>query len=162
MAERFRHSGHILRFIEYMDVGATNGWRLTDVVGAAEIAQMIAAEMPLEPVNPNYVGEVAQRYRYKDGGGEIGIISSVTQPFCGTCNRTRLTADVSFRWCLLDEGEVDLRGPLRRGATDGDLSGLIEAGLGRKRAGHAAAPELVQSQRAAGPSHARSMIRIGG
>ena len=90
MARRFRGTGDILRFIEYMDVGTTNCWRLDDVVSAAEIVRMINAELPLEQVDPNYRGEVARRYRYKDEGGEIGIIASVTQPFCGDCTRARL------------------------------------------------------------------------
>jgi cyclic pyranopterin phosphate synthase len=94
--------------------------------------------------------------------GRIGIISSMTEPFCGTCSRIRLTADGNFRWCLLDEGEVDLRGPLREGASDAELAAVIETGLSRKRAGHAPARDLVTAQRAAGPLHARSMIRIGG
>ena len=85
MARHFREKGYILRFIEYMDVGSTNGWRLDDVVSAAEIINMINAELPLEAMDPNYIGEVAERWRYKDGGGEIGVIASVTQAFCGTC-----------------------------------------------------------------------------
>ncbi|MCP3973785.1 MAG: GTP 3',8-cyclase MoaA, partial [bacterium] len=93
LAEHFRGSGHIMRFIEYMDVGTTNGWRLDDVVPAAEIMVMIHKKFPIEPVNPNYTGEVAQRYRYKDGAGEVGVISSVTQPFCSDCSRARLSAE---------------------------------------------------------------------
>jgi molybdenum cofactor biosynthesis enzyme MoaA len=93
MAERFRHSGHILRFIEYMDVGTTNGWRLDDVVTAEEIRSTIDANWPLEPLRPNYPGEVANRYRYRDNAGEIGLIASVTQPFCGNCTRARPSAD---------------------------------------------------------------------
>ena len=93
MAEHFRGSGHILRFIEYMDVGTTNGWRMDDVVPAAEIVATIDASWPLEPLAPNYPGEVANRYRYRDGAGEIGVIASVTQPFCGDCTRARLSAD---------------------------------------------------------------------
>ena len=93
MARHFHGTGNILRFIEYMDVGNSNGWRLDDVVSAAEIVSMINAELPIEPADPNYTGEVARRYRYKDGGGEIGIISSVTQPFCGNCTRARLSSE---------------------------------------------------------------------
>jgi cyclic pyranopterin phosphate synthase len=93
MARHFRGSGHIVRFIEYMDVGHTNGWRMDDVVPAAEIVAMIDAEMPLEPVAPNYAGEVVERWRYRDGSGEIGVIASVTRPFCGGCTRARLSAD---------------------------------------------------------------------
>ena len=100
MAAHFRGSGHILRFIEYMDVGATNGWRMDDVVPAAEIIAAIDAHWPLEPVEPNYPGEVATRYRYRDGAGEIGVIASVTQPFCGACTRARLSADGKLYTCL--------------------------------------------------------------
>ena len=100
MARHFRGTGHILRFIEYMDVGATNGWRLDDVVPAAEIVERISAEWPLEPVDPNYRGEVAKRWRYTDGSGEIGIIASVTQPFCGACTRARLSAEGKLYTCL--------------------------------------------------------------
>src|SRR5207244_7011497 len=116
---------------------------------------------------PAGLDETATMYeaRERDGRtflGRIGIISSMTEPFCATCNRTRLTADGHFRWCLLDEGEIDLRAPLRAGATDGDLARLIEQGLRSKRAGHAPAAVLKAAQKAAGPTHARSMIRIGG
>jgi molybdenum cofactor biosynthesis enzyme MoaA len=100
MARHFRGSGHILRFIEYMDVGTTNGWRLDEVVPAAEVVRMIEREWPLEPVDPNYRGEVASRYRYRDGGGEIGVIASVTQPFCRDCTRARLSADGELFTCL--------------------------------------------------------------
>ncbi len=132
MARYFHGTGHILRFIEYMDVGATNGWRLTDVVGAAEIAQMINAEMPLQPVDPNYMGEVAQRYRYKDGGGEIGIISSVTQPFCGTCTRARLSSEGQLYTCLFGVRGHDLRALLRGGKSDEEISDFI-AGVWKRR-----------------------------
>ena len=109
MAERFRGSGHILRFIEYMDVGATNGWRMDDVVLAAEIISAIETHWPLEPVEPNYQGEVASRYRYRDGAGEIGVIASVTQPFCGACTRARLSADGKLYTCLFATAGHDLR-----------------------------------------------------
>jgi cyclic pyranopterin phosphate synthase len=100
MARFFRQKGHILRFIEYMDVGHTNGWRMDDVVPAVEIIRMIDAEMPLEPVDPNYKGEVAERWRYRDGSGEIGVIASVTQAFCSTCTRARLSAEGKLYTCL--------------------------------------------------------------
>ena len=100
LARHFRGSGHILRFIEYMDVGATNGWRLDDVVSAAEIVALIDAEFPLEPAEENYRGEVARRWRYRDGGGEIGVIASVTQPFCGDCTRSRISAEGRLYTCL--------------------------------------------------------------
>src|SRR5204862_3260688 len=99
LARHFKGSGHVLRFIEYMDVGHTNGWRMDDVVPAAEILRTIAKELPLEPVDPAYRGEVARRYRYTDGSGEIGIVASVTQPFCGDCTRARLSAEGRlFTW----------------------------------------------------------------
>ena len=100
LARFFKGSGRILRFIEYMDVGATNGWRLDDVVPAAEIVERIGAELPLEPVDPAYRGEVARRYRYRDGSGEIGVIASVTQPFCGDCTRARISAEGRLYTCL--------------------------------------------------------------
>jgi GTP 3',8-cyclase len=125
MARYFHHSGHILRFIEYMDVGNTNGWRLEDVVPAAEIIETIHAELPLEPIESNYHGEVAQRYRYLDGGGEIGIIASVTQAFCGDCTRARLSVDGSLYTCLFAANGFDLRELLRGGANDREISHAI-------------------------------------
>jgi cyclic pyranopterin phosphate synthase len=122
MAEHFRHSGHILRFIEYMDVGTTNGWRLDDVVPAAEIRTAIDASWPLEPLAANYPGEVASRYRYRDGAGEIGLIASVTQPFCGGCSRARLSAEGKLHTCLFASRGHDLREILRSGATENELS----------------------------------------
>jgi len=122
MAEHFRHSGHILRFIEYMDVGTTNGWRLDDVVSAEEIRRAIDASWPLEPLGPSYPGEVANRYRYRDDAGEIGLIASVTQPFCGSCTRARLSADGKLHTCLFANRGHDLRNLLRRGATDNELA----------------------------------------
>jgi cyclic pyranopterin phosphate synthase len=125
MARYFRGSGHILRFIEYMDVGHTNGWRLDDVVSAAEIVAAIGAELPLEPIEPNYPGEVARRYRYRDGGGEIGVIASVTQPFCGACTRARLSAEGRLYTCLFATEGHDLRALLRGGASESDLAERI-------------------------------------
>jgi cyclic pyranopterin phosphate synthase len=133
LARHFRGSGHIVRFIEYMDVGTTNGWRLDDVVRGAEIVRMIDAEMPLEPTSAQYRGEVAQRWRYADGSGEVGIITSVTQPFCGDCTRARLSADGSLYTCLFATAGVDLRGALRAGASDHELSEMI-AGRWSQRA----------------------------
>ena len=127
MADHFRGSGHILRFIEYMDVGNTNGWRMDDVVPAAEIHRRIDARWPLEPLDARYSGEVATRYRYRDGGGEIGIISSVTRPFCATCTRARLTASGELFTCLFASQGTDLRGPLRDGADDPEIADLIRA-----------------------------------
>jgi len=127
MARRFRGTGHILRFIEYMDVGNTNGWRMTDVVSAREIAERIGERWPIEPVQPNYFGEVAERWRYRDGAGEIGIISSVTQPFCGSCTRARLSADGKLYLCLFAGTGHDLRALLRGGADDETITAAIRA-----------------------------------
>ena len=127
MARYFRGSGHILRFIEYMDVGHTNGWRLDDVVPAGEIVETIDAELPLEPVAPNYAGEVARRYRYRDGGGEIGVIASVTKPFCGACTRARLSAEGRLFTCLFATKGFDVRALLRGGASDADLATALAA-----------------------------------
>src|SRR5206468_1446410 len=125
MARRFRGTGHTVRFIEYMDVGATNGWRLDDVVSAADIVRTIGAEFPLEPIDADYRGEVAQRYRYRDGAGEIGVVASVTQPFCGDCTRMRLSADGKLYTCLFAVQGHDLRATLRGGATDEELDESI-------------------------------------
>jgi GTP 3',8-cyclase len=127
MARHFRESGHILRFVEYMDVGHSNGWRLDDVVPAAELVAAIDAELPLEPVEPAYRGEVARRWRYRDGGGEIGLIASVTQPFCGDCTRARVSADGKLYTCLFAVRGHDLRAPLRSGASDAELSDAVAA-----------------------------------
>ena len=127
IARRFRGTGHAVRFIEYMDVGASNGWRLDDVVPAAEIVAAIGAEFPLEPVEAAYRGEVAQRYRYRDGAGEIGVIASVTQPFCGECTRARLSADGKLYTCLFAIRGHDLRAILRSGASDEELDAAIRA-----------------------------------
>jgi cyclic pyranopterin phosphate synthase len=118
IARRFRGTGHTVRFIEFMDVGATNGWRTEDVVPAAEIVATIGAEFPLEPVAPAYRGEVAERYRYLDGAGEIGVIASVTQPFCGDCTRARLSADGRLYTCLFAVRGHDLRAILRSDTPD--------------------------------------------
>jgi cyclic pyranopterin phosphate synthase len=125
MAAFFRERGHTLRFIEYMDVGHTNGWRLDDVVPAAEIVAAVDRAFGLEPVDPGYRGEVAKRYRYRDGAGEIGVISSVTQPFCGDCTRARLSAEGRLFTCLFAVRGHDLRAVIRQGATDEELSAAI-------------------------------------
>jgi cyclic pyranopterin phosphate synthase len=121
MAQHFKGSGHILRFIEFMDVGATNGWRMEDVVTAKEIYDRINAVTPIEPVEPNYFGEVAERYRYVDGSGEIGIIASVTVPFCAACTRARLSADGELFTCLFGVRGYNLRDPMRAGKTDAEM-----------------------------------------
>ena len=125
MAQFFRERGQILRFIEYMDVGHSNGWRLDDVVSAREIVAAIDAELPLEPVGPNYPGEVAERWRYRDGSGEIGVIASVTQAFCRECTRARISADGSLYTCLFATAGTDLKGLLRSGATDEELADAV-------------------------------------
>jgi cyclic pyranopterin phosphate synthase len=127
MAERWRGTGHIVRFIEYMDVGSTNGWRMDDVVPSARIVELIGKRHPLEPVDAHYTGEVAERWRYLDGAGEIGVISSVTQAFCSTCNRLRLSAEGSLYTCLFAQEGHDLKGLLRRGAGDAEIVNEIAA-----------------------------------
>jgi cyclic pyranopterin phosphate synthase len=125
LARFVKERGHILRFIEYMDVGSTNGWRLDDVVSGEEIIAMVDREMPLEPLEPNYFGEVAKRWQYRDGGGEIGVITSVTDPFCGDCTRARLSAEGSLYTCLFAVQGTDLRALLRSGASDEDIEAAI-------------------------------------
>jgi cyclic pyranopterin phosphate synthase len=131
MAEYWRgkgHSGHyILRFIEYMDVGSTNGWRMDDVVPSADVIRMISAVWPLEAIDPNYPGEVAERWRYADGAGEIGVISSVTQAFCSSCTRMRLSTEGSLYTCLFAQSGHDLKRLLRGGASDDELRNEIAA-----------------------------------
>jgi cyclic pyranopterin phosphate synthase len=125
LVRRFGRPGFIVRFIEYMDVGTTNGWRMEDVVPASEILKAIAAERPIEPAEPTYRGEVARRYRFKDGGGEVGAIASVTRPFCGDCTRARLSAEGRLYTCLFAAKGLDLRGPIREGASDEALIEMI-------------------------------------
>ena len=132
LARHFKGTGHIVRFIEYMDVGNRNGWQLDQVVSADEIVSRIDAEMPLEPMESNYVGEVAERYRYKDGSGEIGVIASVTKPFCGACTRARLSTDGSIFTCLFANKGISLRDPMRSGASDDELRRLISQVWGRR------------------------------
>jgi cyclic pyranopterin phosphate synthase len=131
MAEYWRDRGHthlfIPRFIEYMDVGSTNGWRMDDVVPSAEVVRRISARWPLEPIGANYPGEVAQRWRYADGAGEIGVISSVTQAFCASCTRMRLSTEGSLYTCLFAQAGHDLKGLLRGGASDDQLRNEIAA-----------------------------------
>jgi GTP 3',8-cyclase len=131
MAEYWRGKGHsssyVLRFIEYMDVGSTNGWRMDDVVPSREVIKRISAVWPLEPVDPNYAGEVAERWRYRDGAGEIGVISSVTQAFCASCNRMRLSTEGSLYTCLFAQSGHDLKSLIRAGASDTELRDEIAA-----------------------------------
>jgi cyclic pyranopterin phosphate synthase len=130
MARHFKGSGHIVRFIEFMDVGSSNGWRMDDVVPSAEIVRRISEEIPLRPIGPNYPGEVAERWAYADGGGEIGVISSVTQAFCSDCTRARLSTEGKLYLCLFAQKGYDLRAPLRGDATrpaldDAELATVI-------------------------------------
>jgi cyclic pyranopterin phosphate synthase len=132
MAEHFRGTGVVVRFIEFMDVGVSNGWRLADVVPAREVIALIHKHHPLEATDPSYRGEVANRWQYRDGQGEIGVISSVTQPFCGDCTRARLSAEGVLYTCLFAMQGTDLRGPIRSGATDEELAALL-AGVWEQR-----------------------------
>jgi len=123
----FRGTGHIVRFIEYMDVGNCNHWNLKNVLPSKEIVNIINEEYPLKPLDPNYKGEVASRYAYKDGQGEIGFISSITQPFCGTCSRARLSTDGKIYTCLFSDKGFDIRTPLREGQSDEELTNFIKS-----------------------------------
>ena len=127
MARHFRGTGHIVRFIEYMDVGSTNNWRMDDVVPSAEVVQRIGEAFPLEPLDPNYPGEVAERWRYRDGAGEIGVIASVTQAFCASCNRLRLSTEGSIFTCLFAGSGHDLKSLLRGGASDAAIVDEVAA-----------------------------------
>jgi cyclic pyranopterin phosphate synthase len=127
MAGRWRGTGHIVRFIEYMDVGSSNGWRMDDVVPSAEVVQRISERWPLEPIDAHYPGEVAERWRYADGAGEIGVISSVTQAFCSSCNRMRLSTEGSLFTCLFAQSGHDLKALVRGGASDEAIRNEIAA-----------------------------------
>jgi cyclic pyranopterin phosphate synthase len=127
MAERWRRSGHVIRFIEYMDVGSTNGWRMDDVVPSAEVIERISQHWPLEAIGANYPGEVAERWRYADGAGEIGVISSVTRAFCSSCTRMRLSTEGSLYTCLFAQTGHDLKRLVRGGASDDALRNEIAA-----------------------------------
>ncbi len=160
LARYFHGTGHIVRYIEYMDVGNVNGWRSEHVLSAEEIIARLDAEMPLEPTESNYQGEVATRYRYRDGSGEIGIIASVTKPFCGDCARVRLSTDGKIFTCLFATEGVSLMDPMRAGATDDDLRELI-TGIWTVRS------DRYSEERAASPNGKGSprkieMYQIGG
>ena len=127
MARHFRGTGHIVRFIEFMDVGSTNGWRMDDVIASAEVVRRISQRFPLVPADPNYRGEVAERWRYADGAGEIGVISSVTEAFCATCTRARLSTDGQLYTCLFAQRGYDIKGLLRRGADDAAIADAVAA-----------------------------------
>ncbi|MBL8488723.1 MAG: GTP 3',8-cyclase MoaA [Rhodocyclaceae bacterium] len=161
MVRRFKGSGHILRFIEYMDVGSSNGWCLDEVLPSAEVVRMIDAEFPLEPIDPNYPGEVAERWRFRDGSGEIGVISSVTQAFCATCTRIRLSTEGKLYTCLFAESGHDLRTLLRSGASDADLSAAV-AGIWRGRADRYSEIRAAATARPDAPTRRIEMSYIGG
>jgi cyclic pyranopterin phosphate synthase len=163
LARHFKGSGHIVRFIEYMDVGTLNDWNLSQVVSAKEIVARIHAELPLEPADPHYRGEVARRYVYRDGGGEIGVISSVSQPFCGDCTRARLTTEGKLVTCLFAADGADLRAPLRAGESDEALRERIARVWSRRtdryseqRTAHTAPSSRVR------PRRKLEMYQIGG
>jgi cyclic pyranopterin phosphate synthase len=157
-ARRFKGSGLIPRFIEYMDVGATNGWKLDEVVSGTEIVRRIDSEMPIEPMTSTHPGEVAKRWRYLDGEGEIGVITSVTRPFCGDCSRARISADGRLYTCLFATQGLDLRGPLRQGATKKDLQHLIHEVWTRRNDRYSE----IRTEATSSPSDRVEMSYIGG
>lgn len=156
MLEHFRGTGHILRFIEYMDVGNANGWRMDDVVTKQDILTTIRTRYEIEPVEANYYGEVANRFRIKGSKDEFGIIASVTDPFCGSCTRARLSADGSVYTCLFASKGHSLRNPMRNGATDEELLALIESIWGNR------ADRYSEERGRKGPRHKIEMSYIGG
>jgi cyclic pyranopterin phosphate synthase len=160
MAEHFRGSGIVLRFIEYMDVGATNGWRMDQVLPSAELLQRLQKAWPLEPLDPSAPGETAERWRYADGAGEIGLISSVTQAFCGDCNRARLSTEGKLFMCLFASRGHDLRALLRGGRSDEEISTVIDELWGQRDDRYS---ELRGAQQAGAPTERRvEMHYIGG
>ncbi|MEL7297841.1 MAG: GTP 3',8-cyclase MoaA [Pseudomonadota bacterium] len=158
LLERFRHSGHVVRFIEYMDVGNRNGWQRSQVVPSAELRDRIHARWPIEPLKQNYVGEVARRYRFVDGAGELGFISSVTAPFCGSCHRARLAADGTLYTCLFATQGTRLLEPIRRGGSDDELRHIMSRVWTRRddRYSEQRADKLEQ------PLRKVEMYRVGG
>ena len=158
LLRHFKGTGVIVRFIEYMDVGNINGWKLDQVVSSAELVRRINAEWPLEPVDKNYRGEVADRYRYLDGSGEVGFISSVTEAFCSSCTRARLSTDGKLFTCLFAGDGRDLRGPMRAGAGDEDLEALVTDVWGRRRDRYSE----IRSSLTETPQRKVEMYQIGG
>lgn len=158
MAEHFRHTGIVLRFIEFMDVGSSNGWRMDDVVPASEILERIAGRFALEQVEPGYGGEVAGRWRYADGGGEIGVVASVTQAFCHECTRARLSTDGKLYTCLFAHNGLDLRDPLRRGENERVLTNLIAGQWGQRGDRYS----QLRQEASAQPARKIEMSYIGG
>jgi len=161
LARRFKGTGHTVRFIEYMDVGTRNAWAPDDVVTATEIVERIAASLPIEPVDPAYRGEVARRYRYSDGGGEVGVISSISAPFCGDCTRARLSSDGRLLTCLFATTGRDLKTPLRSGADDDTLRDLI-GGVWRARTDRYSEERAMRNRRANPGAGKIEMYEIGG
>ena len=160
LVRRFRGTGHIVRFIEFMDVGNRNGWRPDLVVPSRETLERISREFPVEPVEPNYRGEVASRYRLLDGSGEIGFISSVSQPFCKDCTRLRLSADGTLYTCLFAVKGLDIRGPLRGGASDAELRALL-TDLWKRRTDRYSEERAARQSAAAGARKVE-MYTVGG
>ena len=161
MARHFKGSPYILRFIEYMDVGASNGWNMAEVVPSAEVARRIHAELPLEALGANYTGETAARWRYLDGGGEIGLISSVTQAFCKDCSRARLSTEGKLYTCLFASRGHDLRALLRGGNNDAEISTVL-AGLWRARADRYSELRTINTSGLSGRANKVEMSYIGG
>jgi len=161
MARHFKDTPFILRFIEYMDVGASNGWKMDEVVPSAEVRRRIDAEMPLEPLDPNYASETAERWRYRDGSGEIGLISSVTRAFCGECTRARLSTEGKLYTCLFATGGHDLRALLRDGRSDEEISTFI-AHLWRARTDRYSELRSAQTDGIEQPRRKVEMSYIGG
>jgi len=156
LAQRFRSTPHIVRFIEYMDVGNTNQWQADEVVPGHEIVDRINAKWPIEPAQPNYFGEVAERWRYIDGAGEIGVITSVTQPFCGSCTRARLSSDGEVFTCLFASSGFDIRARIRDGANDDELADIV-ANIWRARD-----DRYSEIRASAGATKKVEMFHIGG
>lgn len=158
LARYCKDQGYILRLIEYMDVGNQNGWRMDQVLSADEMAVRIDAVMPLEPIEANYQGEVALRFRYRDGGGELGMIASVTKPFCGSCTRLRLSPEGKLFTCLFGTHSTDLREPLRAGVTDADLESIVRGTWGQRADRYSEVRAQLKQPR----SHKVEMHHIGG
>jgi len=161
MARHFKDTPYILRFIEYMDVGASNGWNLDEVIPSSEVVKRIAAEMPLLPLDPNYQGETAARWRYADGGGEIGLISSVTEAFCSDCTRARLSTEGKLYTCLFASGGHDLRALIRAGRSDAEISGAV-AQLWRARGDRYSEQRTINTSGLSGRANKVEMSYIGG
>lgn len=159
MAEHFRHTGHVLRFVEYMDVGTMNGWRPEDIVPSRELVAAIGERWPLEPLAPSRYGEVATRYAYADGAGEVGFISSVSQPFCRTCTRARLSPEGRLYTCLFGTVGEDLREPLRSGADDREIRDIIARAWGGREDRYSELRDLLRGR---GSGEKVEMFRIGG